>query len=208
MEKLDLKSIEISLIDGCKIHAFRSGGGLRVVRITKDDVSKGYGEHPNINEALKHANEDYREGGRDYNKVYGVIYKHYLTGAIAIPSDKDELDIWVYQGHTFDAHYENGEFVVVLKGMENQEVPEDIIAYCKETGKSKYWTSPRGVKYMSTKGPVFDGVDSGIQTKCVSNKKRIKIPFWDWEITKTGKAEDLITAFENSFKSIGVEIMK
>ena len=53
-----IASIEKALLSDYVLHTFRSGGGLQVARIEKvkgnerrGDLS-GYGEHPNINEAL------------------------------------------------------------------------------------------------------------------------------------------------------------
>jgi hypothetical protein len=41
---MKLAGIEKALAEGCKVHAFCSGGGLRVVRIEKNGKLKGYGD--------------------------------------------------------------------------------------------------------------------------------------------------------------------
>jgi hypothetical protein len=93
--------LEKALRAGNTMHAFRSGGGLRVIRIEKGQrgALKGYGEHPGVDEALQHAAEDYEAGHRDYSKVYSSkgLYPHYLTGS---SSSETELDAWIRQGLT------------------------------------------------------------------------------------------------------------
>lgn len=114
---MKLSGIVTALKNGCVLHAFRSGGGLRVVRIEKEKRGGdlvGYGEHPMAADAFSHANEDYLAGGRKYEKVYGKIHPHYLTGAV--PSGNDPLDAWIYKGFELDAYYENKKIVVELTG--------------------------------------------------------------------------------------------
>ena len=80
-----MQMLEGALRKGNVIRAFLSGGRLRVVHIEKGRHGKltGYGEHPNIEDALKHAAEDFAAGQRDYKKVYGEkgLYPHYLSGS-------------------------------------------------------------------------------------------------------------------------------
>jgi hypothetical protein len=40
------RNLEKALNDGAKIHIFRSGGGLRVIRVEKKGKLISYGEHP------------------------------------------------------------------------------------------------------------------------------------------------------------------
>ena len=61
-----LDHLQQALRNGAKLHAFLSGGGLRVVRLEKGGKLLGYGEHPYIEEALRHADEDTEAGGRPY----------------------------------------------------------------------------------------------------------------------------------------------
>lgn len=104
-----LPHIEQALLSGATMHAFLSGGGLRVVRVTKNEKLIGYGEHPHIEGALHHTNDDIKAGGRPYNEVYGKLKPYYITGS-STPSCP--LDRWVRQGHTFDVHADGDEFVV------------------------------------------------------------------------------------------------
>ncbi len=115
---MKLSHIEKALKKGSKMHGFRSGGGLRVIRIEGNGKLKGYGEHPNVEDALSHANEDLSFGGRIYNAVYGVIKPHYLTGSSHTTSSLDE---WLYVGNSFDAFVKGGEVVVELRGYSRLE---------------------------------------------------------------------------------------
>lgn len=110
---MELHGIEQALKGGCRLHAFRSGGGLRVVRIEEAGTLKGYGEHPHVSEALIHANDDAVAGGREYSQVYGGAKPLYLTGS-SVP--ESGLDDWLMHGNTFDAYSEADEFVFELKG--------------------------------------------------------------------------------------------
>ena len=47
-----VEGIEKALKENCKIHGFSSGGGLRVIRIEKGDLLRGYGEHPHLEELM------------------------------------------------------------------------------------------------------------------------------------------------------------
>lgn len=111
MKKQTLNGIEQALQDGKILRAFRSGGGLRVVRIedSRDGPLRGYGEHPNLMPALFHASVDYLAGGRQYSEVYGKSEPHYLTGTT---QSEDRLDLWVLQGHTLWAEKTDGKVKV------------------------------------------------------------------------------------------------
>ena len=98
-------SIDEALKDGFTIHAFRSGGGLRVLSMKRpetvgekfgiSDEKKFYAEGATLNDAMRILKDDVKAGGRKYKDVYGVLEEHYLTGSY---SDKDELDNWVASG--------------------------------------------------------------------------------------------------------------
>lgn len=51
--------LEDPLMEGGRLHAFRSGGGLRVVRLEYGQKLRGYGEHYDIGTALCHCAEDF-----------------------------------------------------------------------------------------------------------------------------------------------------
>lgn len=117
---MEFEGISQALFEGCRLHAFRSGGGLMVVRVSEADGKlRGYGEHPHIDEALDYADEDYLAGGRKYTDVYGKIHPHYLTGNSNAISP---LDAWVKRGRTFDAFCDNDGFVVELHGYDERLV--------------------------------------------------------------------------------------
>ena len=120
-KKQTLEGIDQALQDGKILRAFRSGGGLRVVRIedSRDGPLKGYGEHPNLMPALLHASVDYLAGGRPYDKVYGESESHYLTGTT---QSEDRLDLWVLQGHKLWAERTNGKVKVEARTFEYKPV--------------------------------------------------------------------------------------
>ena len=66
-------NLQEALKNGANLHAFLSGGGLRVVRIEKMNKETGkkellsYGEHPYFSGALVHADEDF---GLTYEQQY------------------------------------------------------------------------------------------------------------------------------------------
>lgn len=50
-----------------------------MIRIEKQSAKLlAYGEHPNVDEAFRILAEDYKAGGRKYDKVYGKLEEHYL----------------------------------------------------------------------------------------------------------------------------------
>src|SRR6266403_91893 len=98
-----ISAIEQALKEGCRVRTFRSGGGLRVVRIEdQNNELKGYGEHPAIEDALSHSNQDILDGHLAYKEQYGENgkYAHYVTGR---SESSTELDAWINQGHNFNA---------------------------------------------------------------------------------------------------------
>lgn len=87
-------NLENALKEGANIHVFRSGGGLRVVRLEKKGKLISYGEHPYFSTALSHAESDF---GLSYEEQYNPEngkHIHYLTGAYPLPYDI--LDLYVY----------------------------------------------------------------------------------------------------------------
>lgn len=149
---VDYTDLETALKDGCKLHAFSSGGRLRVVTLEKEKA-KGYGEHPTLEEAIRHAVEDYKAGGRPYKEVYGKLYDHYMTGAYPANEGNitvmDLLDRHVFRGSPLDVSSKEGKIVVELTNTCHLETPPEVMAraFVGETvkwsmyGKS-YVTSP------------------------------------------------------------------
>lgn len=165
-----------ALAAGSRLHAFRSGGGLRVVRLEADkpmqsqargmarmngpEVLRGYGEHPHIEEALRIAGEDFVAGGRPYDKVYGVVEPKYLTGST---SPSSPLDTWVLAGNTIDAWQDGDSIVVGLMGYARVKMPPEVEAVAKD--RPIEWKA-RGFVFWS--GPTqFPNGDPGITTKVI-----------------------------------------
>jgi hypothetical protein len=187
-----LQGVEEALREGCKMCAFRSGGGLRVVRLEKDTVLKGYGEHPHIEEALAYASEDFLAGGRPYDDVYGKEKAHYLTGDTAASSG---LDAWVLQGHTFDAWWSSGQIVFQLSGLMHLETPRNIHDEVMKTGHDRTWQH-RGFTFRTHKTALPNGSPC-TSTQLVEGSG--KGSPWLYRITKTGGGNTLAEAIESAF---------
>lgn len=186
-------TLEGALRKGHVIHAFRSGGGLRVIRIEKErhGALVGYGEHPSVDEAMKRAADDFRAGGRPYADVYGDNGKYphyYLTGST---SSDSELDAWLHQGHTFDARAEGEQFIVELKGCHIVHTPDETLERARASkGQPIVWEE-RGYTYESVADK--DGVSTRV----------VKVPgglerahgAWTYDMVKTGRAATLSQAF-------------
>ncbi len=203
-ESQPLTGIEKSLQDGCRIHGFLSGGGLRVVRIELDYVLKGYGEHPSVDHALRHADEDFLAGGRGYDAVYGRKYLHYLTGSSTATSP---LDGWLLQGRTFDAYLKYRKMVVELRGYGETKTPQEVIKEADETGLPVTWKN-RGYIYETSKSRFPNG------EPCHSTRT-IKIPRgrsgadpWSYKIVKAGTGRDFTESLESAFKASEVEVRR
>ena len=196
---MELRGIEKALEGGCRLHAFRSGGGLRVVRLEKEGDLKGYGEHPLANDALVHANEDFLAGGRPYDEVYGKKHPHYLTGSSTAST---ELDQWMLQGRTFDAWWENDEIVVELQGLQDVRPPEELIEQVKKTLASAKWKN-RGYHYVISPF-IFPGNGKlGTQMKCLNPGK--DTGYLTFNVTKTGRGKNFQEAMDNAFAALQVE---
>jgi hypothetical protein len=199
---MNLTGIDQALDQGCRIHGFRSGGSLRVVRIDQGGELKGYGEHPQVEDALSHANEDFLAGGRPYSEVYGVFKPHYLTGN---SSPTSPLDSWLLQGHTFDAHQNGAGVVFELKGLTQVKIPEELTARVLETGRSETWKH-RGYTYRITKSHFPNGDPcTSIETIISPAGKKSGSDSWIYYITKTGRGENFSEAMEGAFKAKEIE---
>jgi len=197
--------IDTALREGCRLCAFRSGGGLRVVRIEQNGKLKGYGEHPHVEDALSHANEDFLAGGRPYSKVYGNTEPHYLTGSSTSTSP---LDHWLLQGHTFDA-WQNGDGVVFqLKGLTEVKIPEEILDEVLRTGAPATWEH-RSYVYDITRS-YFPSGELCTRTRVINspNGKEKSTGLWAYYITKTGYGKDFWTAMESAFKAEEIEVQR
>lgn len=200
-----LVGIEKALKEGCKLHAFRSGGGLRVVTIDKDEETKGYGEHPHVEDALSHANEDFLAGGRPYNEVYGEngLKPGYLTGS---STPTNSLDSWLLQGHIFDAWQDGDNITFQFKGLIIGKTPKAICDEVLRSGEPVTWEN-RGYTYRSTKFRFPNG-EYGVSSEVIKSPKDKKPNSdpWMYYITKTGHGKDLWTAMGKAFEAEEVEV--
>lgn len=125
-----------ALLRGAEGKAWRSGGGLRVVNMSVKDsdaddakaIEIGYGEHPDLLEALRHADEDVAAGGRDYKEVYGKIYDNYVTGSTKSETAVDQAVKSSY-GLKFKAR--QGTILAIAELGGSQRDARDLIAMAR-----------------------------------------------------------------------------
>lgn len=214
MNPASLATMEEHLRKGLRMHAFRSGGGLRVVRMedrsikeTDEDYGpgfslQGYGEHYCVEVAFDHTAEDLKAGHQPYNKQYGEDgHTHYLSGTL---TPNSQLDLWLLQGHMFDAYVDKDEVVFELHGYEETEYPEGVEKRAL-AGEVVLWEN-RGYIY-ETKLSNFRGSAPGTSTSVVKSPegKRSGSDPWMYKIIKTGRASTLILAIEAAFKAPSIE---
>lgn len=196
--KEHLVRIEPALKMGGFIHAFMSGGGLRVLRLAefgpRGDLM-GYGESPTVDDAFRILADDYEAGGRKYGDVYGKVE----------PAPAGELDAWVRKGNTFDAWYKDGEYVVELRSLQEAHTPEETVRRCT-AGETIAWTDDRRVTYQCSPSRFPNG------ERCCSTKI-VKVPkgmthnrAWMWYATQTGRGPTLSDAIDQAFKAPKVEV--
>ena len=191
-----VETIEIVLYNGAKMHCFRSGGGLRVVRLERNGNLVAYGEHPNVEDALSHAAEDYLAGGRDYAAVYGSGKPHYLTGS---SQPTGPLDAWLLQGRTIDAVVVENHVVVSMEGLGHQDTPEDVTKRVF-AGEVVEWEA-RGLKFKSSPSRFPNG-ERSCQSECLT--KSAKDP-WMYRIVKRGRHTHLQRALELAVEAKEIE---
>lgn len=198
---MELAGINQALKDGCRVHAFRSGSGLRVIRIEHNEELKGYGEQPQVEGALSDADEDFLAGGRPYEEVYGALKPHYLTGGSTSTSP---LDSWLLQGRTFDAWQDGENVVFQLKGVTEVKIPREILDEVLRTGKPATWEH-RGYTYRTAKFPAGEPCTS---TEVIQNPNESEnnTDAWMYHITKTGRGADFCQAMENALRAEEVEV--
>lgn len=206
-----LASIEKALLSGHGLHTFRSGGGLQVARLEKLDgderrgALKGYGEHPSINEALRHVGEDFAAGGRPYSEVYGSIdwdepkkskkgmYPMYLTGTHDVDG---KLDEWCKQ-NTLDARGRNGKIEVELRGWGQFRTDTTVLDEVSRTGKSVR-IEERGYVYECGHDPKWGGVTTRIVSKSEGKKEHRA---WMWHTKQVGLGATFTDALNAAFSA-------
>lgn len=201
---MELKGLEKSLEEGCRLHGFRSGGGLRVIRLEHEGNLRGYGEHPNVEDALSHASEDFLASGRKYSEVYGKSKPHYLTGSQNVTSP---LDGWLIQGKTIDAFMQGGEVVVELRGLAQTKSPKDIIEKVRQTGQPVAWQN-RGYTFETRLDKFPSGVPCYSISILESPEGRNTADPWMYNIVKTGKAKGFFEALGKAIEAPELEVTK
>lgn len=173
-------ALEAALRKGGTLHAFSSGGGLRVFRL-EGSVTPGkrgmkllaYGEHPHAEIALRHTEEDCAAGGRKYDDVYGKLYDHYLTGSRDTSSN---IDRFLRVSRSFDIYFKRrnkGSFVLSATYLYEQPWPKAISDYVSKTLTPFTWKTQDGTVYEMSPFRFANG-EMGTSLKTVSspNKKR------------------------------------
>jgi hypothetical protein len=176
----DLARVSRSLSTGCKLRAFRSGGGLRVLRMEDElGILIGYGEHPNVSGAFRILVDDIIAGGRGYADVYGKIEPHYIAGSA---SAEDAVDAWLLCGHKLEITGNiDGECTAHLEWLARFQVPE-LVKSAARKGATLRYKDERGVEFET--GPyILPSGDRGITTRCVSKPSNVD-DVWCWEKTK------------------------
>lgn len=204
-EMPDLPGIAEALREGFRMHAFLSGGGLRVVSLRRGDEDRGYGEHPHIEVALCHLDEDYLAGGLPYSEMYcgpNAKYSHYLTGA-TLPTSN--LDSWVSMGRTFDCWQEGEDVVLVLHGHKHTEIPDIVKKNVDETGEPSEWLE-RGNLYQTLPSRFPNG-DPCYSTRVLLRSDDGRDP-WFYPITKTGRGSTFWAAMLAAFEAPDVEVIE
>lgn len=201
-----LSGIELALNQGHRLHGFRSGGGLRVIRLELEGRLTGYGEHPSADEALVHVDEDFLAGGRDYHEVYGKLYPHYLTGGRKITSP---LDGWLLQGHTVDAYRtDEGTVRVELTGLTETRPLQEVLDQAKTLRKPIEWMD-RGYTYETRYNPhLFANGGEGFSTRIISEPegKNEHSASWMYYRTKIGEGNNFNEALDRAFEAPDREI--
>jgi len=197
----DLKEIDLALKNGAKLHGWRSGGGLRVISLELHDRNVGYGEHPDVLEALEHANEDLLAGGRKYSEVYGKIYPHYLTGSLDSTS---ELDRWILDGNDINAEESEGKIKVTLSGLKIFRTPKETTKKVRETQKELIWEA-RGFTFRTYPNNYEWDLPGAVGTEVISEGNGDKKP-WSYRISKIGLGKSFILAVREALKADEIEI--
>ncbi len=201
---MTLAAIESVLRDGARLRGFRAGAGCRVIRVSQGERLLGYGEHPHVETALAHADEDIRHGGREFHEVYGRLYPHYLTGAAEASS---ALDAAILRGDTLDVWHEHGDVVATVSGWGRTIYPEMMITRVIRTGEPETWMS-RGFTYLSRPAGFPNG-DPCVYTvvSALSDHDPRRDP-WMWRTLQTGRGHDFESAVFAALIADPVEVMK
>lgn len=203
-----MKHIEKALKDGATMTCFRSGGGLRVVCIDKKgkngkDKLIAYGEHPHIENALLHAEEDLRDGFLEYKKKYdGKHHTHYLTGSMSQSSPLDGMILasttakitYNLDKKKFEAQFHNvyKRYEMPFEVRKQVEADHVVVCWSDNVRKISYRSSP------SERG--------GINTSCISENNK-RDPFM-YKCTKTGYSKSLKKSIKEAIDATEIEVLE
>lgn len=202
-------AIEAALKAGSKLHAFRSGGGLRVVRIDPIDIAAnetptGYGEAPHWNRALSLLAIDLTDGPREYKDTYGRRTPHYWTGS---SSSNSHLDTELLKGNKLDAWWDpsKGVFVGEVHGYaDHRDLAESKAAVAAAyRGETARW-SHRGYEYETSPARSPNG-EVGASTKLLSPKAKDGADPWMWKVVRRASATKASKAFQLALKAEATE---
>lgn len=201
-----LPGIHLALRKGLRLHAFLSGGGLRVVSLVDShDNEKAYGEHPHVEEALNYLDEDFLAGHRPYDEVYGSKgkYTHYLTGS-SIPTSN--LDNLLCHGNRFDVWQYGNNIVFVIHGYKHVDMPKisKVIARILP-GVPIPWYE-RGFIHSSVYSThLFANGEPGYSSRTL-NPKKDGIRSTMYKTIKIGHGKTFWQAMENAFRAAEKEV--
>ena len=153
-------NIQASLKAGNAMYIFRSGGGLRVVRVEqgkKRGELLGYGEYCNVGPALEIADLDL------VKKKHKKYTTEYLTGSMSCTS---KLDEWICCGHETNFKFENNRFYFFAELSVDVRSPEWINEKVLKDGKAIDWEL-RGIKYRTEKS-MFPSGEPCLQSTCLT----------------------------------------
>ena len=198
----DPPGLGIALLNGCKLHVFMSGGGLRVASLTVGDKQKGYGEHPYLETALSHVGEDYLAGGRPYKEVYGGIYDHYLTGS---SSPSTDLDAQIRRGRNLDAwRGDDGSIICEINGSADTPTPKGLRDAVMKDGQPREFKH-RGFVYKISPSRFPNG-EACVSIAIVGGRKpKNGAEGWFYPIVKTGKGSTFAEASQAALEDGGRE---
>ena len=197
------KYIDRALRSGLRLHAFLSGGGLRVVRVENDGKLAGYGEHPYIQEALRLADKTLRPLGRMPKK------SKYLTGSATAIGPLDE---WVLSGNTFDAWVEDNKVVVqLINKFYGDSCPTAVLEDALRNGSAE-WNHRGGITKIHNVrcgcgsnhayGQVFDKTHWSYSLETIQKSGRSSY----YPVAKTGYGADFGGALENALAAPQLEL--
>ena len=196
-------ALDAAIAAGATVRAFRSGGGLRVIRVERGAQGTklvGYGEAPHLKDALRHADEDTSVGGRPYGEVYGKAVPHYLTGAWP---EGDPLDEWVFQGHGLRAVRNRGMVLATLSGTMDTEFPQDVIDRVIASGRPEEFEA-RGMLYRMRPGSILPG---SVSLDCVRPSEDGRDPYTAY-VLREGRAATLREALDLALAAEGREVAR